>query len=225
MDLATLSVRRYGRAGGMIGTVRKGSDRVATGRYRAAMDLLGWIAADVASVRTKLFDTIMGLVPPECWHEQADGGGSTIAGLLLHLSRHQDLALNTVIAGRAPLFAGHRDALGLASASTAAGLAERESRELTTAVTTDALTTYVTAVFDSTEAFLGGGDVDFEAVPDLDGRLRDRAALDVDEVPWLFNMWRGKPAWWLLQWPVVGHGHTHAGEAVSIRNRMGYSPF
>ena len=189
------------------------------------MDLHGWIAADVTSVRTKLFDTVMGMVPAERWHEQADGGGSTIAGLLLHLSRHQDLALNTVLAGRAPLFAGHRGALGLAEASPAAGLAERESRELTTSVTTDSLTAYVTAVFDSTEAFLGGGEVDLDAVPDVDDRLRDLAAVDADEVPWLFNMWRGKPAWWLLQWPVVGHGHTHAGEAVSIRNRMGYSPF
>jgi len=31
--------------------------------------------------------------------------------------------------------------------------------------------------------------------------------------------------WWFLQWPVLGHGHAHVGEAISVRNRMGLSPF
>ena len=38
-------------------------------------------------------------------------------------------------------------------------------------------------------------------------------------------MWDGKPAAWFLQWSAVGHGINHLGELVSIRNRMGLSPF
>jgi hypothetical protein len=29
----------------------------------------------------------------------------------------------------------------------------------------------------------------------------------------------------MVQWPVIGHTNTHVGEMVSIRNRMGLSPF
>ena len=38
-------------------------------------------------------------------------------------------------------------------------------------------------------------------------------------------MWLDRPVWWLLQWPVLGHGNAHVGEAISVRNRMGLSPF
>src|SRR5258706_5525792 len=47
------------------------------------------------------------------WVEQADNGGSSIAHLLLHVARHQDLAVSTAIRNHPPLFAAHRAALGL----------------------------------------------------------------------------------------------------------------
>jgi hypothetical protein len=31
--------------------------------------------------------------------------------------------------------------------------------------------------------------------------------------------------WWFVQWPVIGHGNAHVGEGISLRNRMGLSPF
>ena len=45
--------------------------------------------------------------------ENRPGGGTTIAGLLLHIARHQDLAVNTVARGHEPLFPVHRLQLGL----------------------------------------------------------------------------------------------------------------
>jgi hypothetical protein len=38
-------------------------------------------------------------------------------------------------------------------------------------------------------------------------------------------MWADRPVAWFLQWPVVGHANAHVGEGISIRNRMGLSPF
>ena len=52
-----------------------------------------------------------------------------------------------------------------------------------------------------------------------------KADLSSHDVGWLHRMWSDKPVWWLLQWPVIGHGHAHVGEAISVRNRMGLSPF
>ncbi len=190
------------------------------------VDLHGWMTSDLASLRGKLFDGVVGLVPVQYWREQADGGGATLNGLLLHLARHHDLAVNAVIRDREPLFIAHRDALGLAGAPSGVGIAEAEDRSLSAAVDTAALARYLIDVFDTSAAWLDAlGSLVLDSVPHSDYRLTTRAALDRDELPWLFAMWEGKPIWWLVQWPVIGHGHAHVGEATSIRNRLGFSPF
>ncbi|MDO8361722.1 MAG: hypothetical protein Q7V88_02395 [Actinomycetota bacterium] len=190
------------------------------------MDLHGWMIADLASVRTKLFDSVVQLIRPERWHEQADGGGSTLAGLLLHLARHQDLAVNVAIRNHAPLFAEYRSELGLAAAGPGVALSEREDRALTAQVPADALLHYVTAVFDRTAEWLEPlGSLALDIEPNTAYRLTHRGGLDADELPWLYTMWEGKALWWLVQWPVIGHGHAHVGEAIALRNRLGLSPF
>jgi len=194
--------------------------------YRWIVDLHDWMTADSASLRSKLFDSVVRLVPTARWHEQADQGGSTIAGLLLHLARHQDLAVNTVIRNHEPLFTEHCEALGLASFGPAVGLAELEQREATAVVAPMPLQEYVTAVFDRTAEWLGPlGSMALDIEPNTGYRLTHRAGLDADELPWLYDMWAGKQLWWFVQWPVIGHGHAHVGEAISIRNRFGLSPF
>ena len=68
------------------------------------MDLRAWLLDAHADLSGRLTNSVVRLVPPERWTEQADGGGSSIAWLMLHLARHQDLALNTVIRNHVPLF-------------------------------------------------------------------------------------------------------------------------
>ena len=190
------------------------------------VDLHAWTMADLASLRGKLTNGVVELVPQERWHEQADGGGSTIAGLLLHLARHQDLAVNAVVRNRPPVFMEHRDALGLAAAPMGVGLAERESLEWTRHIGPDALRAYVDDVFTTTTAWLDAlGSLALDVEPNTAYRLTHQGQLDPDDFPWLYSMWHGKAVWWFVQWPVLGHGHTHTGEAVSIRDRFGLSPF
>ncbi len=38
-------------------------------------------------------------------------------------------------------------------------------------------------------------------------------------------MWEGKPASFFVSWEDIGHGLNHLGEMVSVRNRLGLSPF
>jgi len=190
------------------------------------VDLHQWMISDLASMRSKLFDSVVRLVPAARWHEQADGGGATLAGILLHIARHQDLAVNVVVRNHDPLFLAHREALGLADRSMAVGLSEAEDREATALIDTGALLHYITDVFDCTHAWLEPlGSMALDIEPNTGYRLAHRGQLDETEVPWLFSMWAGKELWWLVQWPVIGHGHAHTGEAISIRNRMGLSPF
>ena len=41
---------------------------------------------------------------------------------------------------------------------------------------------------------------------------------------WLVTMWSDKPVWWFLQWPVIGHGHAHVGQASAVRAALGLQP-
>lgn len=190
------------------------------------MDLLTYLRADLASVRSKLSSSVIEIVPAANWAEQVDGGGSSIAHIVLHLARHQDLAVQTAILDRPPLFTEHRGALGLGRAADTAALSEREDPTITAGLDHAALLTYVDEVFDATARWLDRvGGMAMDTVPSTSRRLRVEAGLSVDEVPWLHRMWADKAVWWLAQWPVIGHGHGHVAEAISVRNRLGLSPF
>jgi hypothetical protein len=181
--------------------------------------------ADLAAVRRRLFDGVVGRVPREQWAERA-GGGSSLNHLILHLARHQDLAVNSAIRNRPPLFSDHREALGLAEAAPGAALPEAEDPAITGALPADALLAYTTAVFDQTASWMERvGTMALDTVPDTGRRFRQLATLPADEFDWLYAMWNGKPVWWLVQWPVLGHGNNHVGEATGLRNRLGHSPF
>ena len=52
------------------------------------MDVHTWIANDLQSVRSKLSDSVLSVVPMQRWVEQVDDGGSSIAHVLLHIARH-----------------------------------------------------------------------------------------------------------------------------------------
>jgi hypothetical protein len=38
-------------------------------------------------------------------------------------------------------------------------------------------------------------------------------------------MWKDKPVGWFAQWEAIGHRLNHLGEMVSVRSRLGLSPF
>jgi hypothetical protein len=190
------------------------------------MDLLAWIRADLAGLQARLTDSVTSMVPHERWHEHVDNGGSSITHLLLHLARHQDLAIRTAIRNHAPLFTEHRAALGLADAEPWAGLAEREDPQVSAQVSPVALLHYLDDVFAASTAWLDHvGTMALDTIPNTSRRLADLADLPEAQLPWLHRMWADKAVWWMLQWPVLGHGHAHTGEAISVRNRMGLSPF
>lgn len=196
------------------------------GHTVADVDLRSWLLESHADLRSKLAGAVVRQVPTERWAEQADGGGSSIAWLLLHLARHHDLALTTVVRDHEPLYVAHRTALGLDGTAPGAGLTEREDHGISTAVDPQALVAYVDAVFDASHHWLDHLSLmALDITPDVARRLEHRAHLPTDEFDWLYGMWSGKTIAWFVQWPVIGHGNAHLGEAISVRNRMGLSPF
>ena len=84
---------------------------------------------------------------------------------------------------------------------------------------------YLATVCDAGHRVLGELAPDgLERVPDATGVLR-RGGVDSGTFDWLYRMWDGKPAAFLVRWPVIGHVANHTGEMIATRNRMGLSPF
>lgn len=194
------------------------------------MHLRDWMISDHAGVIGRFEQAIVAHVPPERWTEQVDGGGTSIAALLYHLSRHQDLAVHVAVRGGPSIWSTHAVDLGITDVSPSCGLSESEDPTLTARLDIDALVTYARAVHDATQAWMAtfGDDGSLEhlldEVPGTGDRL-EAAGVSAADVPWLHTMWGDKTVGWLVQWPGIGHGHAHVGEATSIRNRMGLSPF
>ena len=168
---------------------------------------------------------VLALVPVDRWREHVNGGGSSIAWLLFHVASHHDLAAALVMGG-APLREARRTTLGLDGLDPVVGVGEAEVADVADALDPVALEAYVRDVHDRTATWLRDVDLDgFDVTPDSATFLADVAGISAGDAPWLHSMWAGRPAGWFVQWETIGHGHTHVGEMVSVRNRMGLSPF
>jgi hypothetical protein len=189
------------------------------------MQLRDWIVDEHAAVETRFEQSVVAVVPPERWTDPAGEGGSSIAFLAFHTAYHEDLAVSAVLRGIPPILEGHRHALGLDGAGRSLGLAEAEPAGLAGTLVLDALRAYGHAVHEATAAHLAT--LDPASLDATVGGPAGLAAAGVDEteVPWLYRMWAGKPAAWFVQWEAIGHRVNHVGEMVSVRNRLGLSPF
>ena len=190
----------------------------------SAVELRDWIVSDLVSLRGKLAGGVLGLIPPERLRERVDGGGIAPVYVLWHLARHQDVAVNGVLRGADAVVDGWVDRLGIGE-DLWRGLAEGEDADLVEVLDPEAVGGYALAVCDASAAWLDeGGLPAMDARPETAGPLA-AIGTPTDRFEWLYAMWDGKPTSWFLQWSAVGHGFNHLGELVSIRNRMGLSPF
>ncbi len=104
-------------------------------------------------------------------------------------------------------------------------MAEAEDLDLVPKLDPEAVGEYYLAVIDETLRWAADGDLGvLDTEPDS-SRALERIGTPRDRFDWLYSMWDGKPAVFFLAWEAPAHGYNHMGELVSIRNRMGLSPF
>ena len=119
-----------------------------------------------------------------------------------------------------------REALGLAGFAPFVGMGEAEVDGTVAAVDPTALVSYVRDVHSRTAEWFAGVDLGCSTPsPTASSGLSELVGIGRDDADWLHDMWTDKPVGWFVQWECIGHGHTHVGEMVSVRNRMGLSPF
>ena len=158
--------------------------------------------------------------------EHPDQGGSCLAQLMFHASLHADLALHAVVMDAAPLIHHWRDRLGLAGLRPHQGLPEAEDPAVVSTIDVPALLDYAQAVHHATAEWVGAADLTMlDKIPPASDRLHASGGVSVEAVPWLHAMWADKPISWFVQWECSGHWLNHLGEMISVRNRMGLSPF
>ncbi len=188
------------------------------------MDLRSWITADLESLSNRLTNGVLTIIPPDRMAERVDGGGIAPVYALWHAARHQDLAVNGVLRGTDEVLTNWGVRTG-ASIDTWRGLAEAEDLDLVPQLDPQAVGDYYLAVINETLQWVTDGDLSvLDTTPDSGAALQ-LIGTPTDRFDWLYSMWAGKPGQFFLAWEAIGHGYNHLGELVTVRNRMGLSPF
>jgi len=189
------------------------------------VDLHSWISTDLQMAKQRLEGGVVNQIPAERMHEQIDGGGIPPVYVMWHMARHHDLAVNGVLRKREEVVHRFTDRVGI-SERFWRGLSEGADVDLVDILDPEVVAQYALTTLDESVAWIDSG----ADLGHLDADAAGPAALHAidtpaDEFDWIYNMWDGKPRSWFLSWEAVGHVSTHTGELVSLRNRMGLSPF
>ncbi|HEY7983021.1 MAG TPA: DinB family protein [Ktedonobacterales bacterium] len=144
------------------------------------------------------------------------GGMNSIAWLLWHITRFEDVVVNTVLRGAGEVLDGDDwlARLRLTSRLVGTGSGDDEVAVFGAAVAPEAVLAYRAAVGRATRAWVAGAaDAALAAVPDVAARLaRAPRALD-ERAAWVAALWANKTGYALLSLPILDHGHLHLGEA------------
>ena len=185
-------------------------------------ELRSWLLDEVDDTRGRLSTQVLDLVAPERWGDRP-GGGSSITWNLLHIARHAGLALS-VLTGELTETVAQLDRPPFLATAGGGGLEEAEQPwcgDLPPLL----VETHLNAVLDEVRSYLAEVPLErLEQYPEVRGSL-ELAGIAPDRFGWLWQMWEGRPASFLVRWPLIGHVGNHVGEMLATRNRLGLSPF
>ena len=182
-----------------------------------------WLRGDLVTLQAA-FSGATDAVPHDRWTTRPDPTRNSLAWLLWHMARCQDLPIHVVVRGdRQVLDAEWIERLGVPATTIGTGFGDEELAGFDAAIDVVELHAYWEAVCHRTDAWLQAiGDDDLDAVlrarPDVDERL---GAVG-EAAAWVYDLWRGQPGSFFVRWVALGHGYWHAGEAASVAAALGY---
>jgi hypothetical protein len=181
------------------------------------------LRGDVATLQIA-FANATDPVPIDRWTERPADGRNSLAWLLWHMARCQDLPVNVVLRGGPQVLdEGWIQRLGVEATTIGTGFGDEELAGFDGAIDVPALLAYWDKVCSTTDGWLRSiTDDELVAVlagkPDIDERL---GAVG-DTAAWVYDLWRGQEGSFFLRWVALGHGYWHAGEAASVAGALGY---
>jgi hypothetical protein len=172
-----------------------------------------------------IIDAVLGGLTDEQLRARPGEGLNSIAWLVWHLARTEDMAAGVLVAGRKQVLDedGWPERLGLSRADIGTGMSDDEVTEFTAAADITAIRDYRAAVGRRTREIVSAmqpeelDDVIDAARIDAayaDGQIDGRAA-------WLRGFVGGKTRAFVLSHSTTGHGYMHIGEIMCLRSLLG----
>jgi hypothetical protein len=171
-----------------------------------------------------LEDAVTGDLTEDQLRFRPGGGANSLAWLLWHTARIEDMAVNVVLAGRAQVLDdGWSARLGVSRRDMGSGMADVEVGDLSERVDLTALRAYRGAVGLRTREVAAALGAESLAAPvsERDVARAAEAGAFGDRAAWLRTFWEGRPRAWLLSWTAAGHSYLHFGEAMALRGQAG----
>lgn len=168
-------------------------------------------------------DQVLAEIPRERLTERPVNGGNSVAWLLWHATRCEDLAVNVIIRqGEQVLTSGGFSAQpGLNDDRIGTGFGDEQVASFCESVDIDALIAYQQAVRDDTARWLRTLDPNtLDAKPDL-AAILDKLDLFPAAGQWVRDLWEPWPASIFLNWVAIGHTYMHIGEMQTVKAALG----
>jgi hypothetical protein len=152
-------------------------------------------------------------------------GLCSIAWHLWHMTRIEDVTINTMLRGASEVLdsGAWLTGLGIEARHVGTGDTDDEVRGLSEQIDLPALLAYRDAVGRETRAWVRDLDVAaLDEVPDVAARLAAAPPIVSERASWLPRFYAGKNAAFLLTFPITNHGFMHWAEARVTRARLGF---
>lgn len=176
-------------------------------------------------VRFMFENSIRNIFTPEQLKERIDGRGNSIAWLMWHLARTEDVVVQTLIRGVPQIFTDGdwSERLGVDATHIGTGLGDDEVGEFSKAINIEAADEYWQTVARASFAWLKSiTPADLEAVPGIEQRLESvPPILAGGASQGVIGFWNGRTTGFLFSGPVISHGYIHIGQMQEIGGRLG----
>ncbi len=188
------------------------------------MDLQGWIGQQHFVVH-RIVDTE--IVEPLSHAElkaRPVANGNSIAWVLWHATRCEDLVVNTICQRRPQVLVSERwdEKAGLSDRRMGTGNSDAEVTGFGQSIDVEALLAYRGSVKKSTAGFIRALDPALlDEMPPLDEILASVDPVWSETAEWVREMWSPWPTSLFLNFTALGHTYVHLGEMQAIRSAMG----
>ncbi len=166
----------------------------------------------------------MSRVPREQLTAIPVGGTNSLAWLLWHTARCEDLAVNVLVRRRPQVLASDNwtERMRTGDLWIGAGAGDEEVADFGRVVDLDALLAYRLAVRNDTAAWIAELDpAVLDEKHDLDSVLASITDLIPETGQWVREMWSPWPTSMYLNFTAIGHTYMHLGEMQGVRTALG----
>lgn len=182
-------------------------------------------AVEVSGADLSLQVVVLGGVTDEQMRHRPQPTTNSLAYVLWHMTRTEDIGLNTIIAQCPQVFDDDSWAtqLNVLRRDLGTGMTDMEVDTFNQQINVRALFAYRVAVGQRTQVLLRDlrPEILNEVIDShLIQRVRDEGAFGPN-AEWVPQRWAGKRKEYTLTWSVLTHTFLHFGEAYGIRNQLG----